>query len=278
MNSATHAAVGAAITSIFFPNIELMAIAALAAQIPDIDTTESAIGAMVWPLANFLESKFSHRGLTHSFLFCGFLIAIAYWICSQYLSPDIAYAFAIGLLSSIFGDCFTKQGVQLFWPLRLWCVVGSNPRKRMRSGSPVEVWIILVCGLAIAISLQLSGLQGLSLKLPGNQASLFVSSPQSCIGAEIRVRNNANQDIIEGKFLATSLNTFWRPGETIDNTKFSILDSKLTVKGDCQIVVKDYVFDDEPPTELRKHITKYAFVFGNVTSDENLANGGRNDP
>lgn len=273
MNSATHAAIGAAVASIFFPRVELMAISALAAQIPDIDSAESAIGVMVWPIANFLETKFSHRGFTHSFLFCVGLIAIAWWICSQYLAVEMAWAFAIGLLSSVIGDCFTKQGVQLFWPIRVWCVVGMNPRKRMRSGSPVEYWVILVCGVLIALSIQLQGLEGLILKLPGNQVDLFSKFPQNCISAKIKARNNVNQEIIEGTFLATSLNTFWRPGQVVDN-KFSIIDSKLTVKDYCGIEIINLSFNDEAPNQLLNYAGKYAFVFGQITADESLPNGG----
>jgi membrane-bound metal-dependent hydrolase YbcI (DUF457 family) len=274
MNSATHAAIGATAVSLFFPKIELMAIGALAAQIPDIDSTESAIGAMIWPIANFLESRFSHRGLTHSLIFCSG-ISIGVWlICQYYFNVEIAYAFVIGLFSSVIGDCFTKQGVQLFWPIRTWCVVGLNPQKRMRSGSPVEYWIILICGLILAFSIKSQGIKGLSLTLPGNQVDLFTKYPEHCFNAAIKAKHNITQEIVEGNnFLATSLNTFWRPGQFIDN-EYSILKSKLTVKNYCEIQVVDLEFNDEPATKLLEYAGKYVFVFGKVATDETISNNG----
>jgi hypothetical protein len=57
-------------------------LAAIASQLPDIDTTESFSGRLIWPLTNYLEQRFPHRSfphrsLTHSFMATGIVAGLA---------------------------------------------------------------------------------------------------------------------------------------------------------------------------------------------------------
>lgn len=274
MNSATHAAIGAAIASIFYPEIDCMAVAAISSQLPDIDSTESAIGAMVWPLARWLETTSLHRGLTHSIIFCGGLSVLATGAAIYYFGDrSWGVAFAIGIFSSILGDCFTKQGCQLFWPLRLWCVVGLNPRRRLRSGSPVEYWIILVSGLVVLISLQIQGLSGITLQLPSSADDVMADYPTYCVVSKIRAKNNINQEIISGNYLAIGASSFWKPGQLI-GANYSILSKSFKPIKDCGVNTIRVSFQDENSQKLLEYVGQYVFVFGQVQSDEGLINGG----
>jgi len=274
MNSATHAAIGAAIASIFYPEIDCMAVAAISSQLPDVDSTESAIGAMVWPIARWLESTSLHRGLTHSILFCS-VLSVAVTGAAIYCFGDRSWgvAFAIGIFSSILGDCFTKQGCQLFWPLRLWCVVGLNPRRRLKSGSPVEYWIILVSGLMILINLQIQGLSGITLQLPSSADDVLVDYPTYCVVSKLRAKNNINQEIITGNYLAIGATSFWKPGQLVADN-YSILSRSFRPVKDCGVTTIVLSFQDESSQKLSQYVGQYVFVFGQIQADESLSNGG----
>lgn len=274
MNSATHAAIGAAIASIFYPEIDCMAVAAISSQLPDVDSTGSAIGATLWPLARWLESTSLHRGLTHSILFCGALSVVAIGAAIYYFGDrSWGVAFAIGIFSSILADCFTKQGCQLFWPLKLWCVVGLNPRRRLKSGSSVEYWIILVCGLIILISLQIQGLSGITLQLPSSADDVLLDYPTYCVVSRIRAKNNINQEIIAGNYLAIGASSFWKPGHLIGADYFILSKSFRPIK-DCGVSTITVNFQDEGTQKLSEYINQYVFVFGQIQADESLSNGG----
>jgi inner membrane protein len=64
------------------------------------------------------------------------------------LDIKIAAALPLGHLLSCFSDTFTKQGVQLFYPVPAWAVSVSNPRRRLKTGGAGELWVL---GGAIAL-------------------------------------------------------------------------------------------------------------------------------
>jgi membrane-bound metal-dependent hydrolase YbcI (DUF457 family) len=274
VNSATHAAIGSAIASVFYSDLDAIAVAAIASQIPDIDSTSSAIGAMVYPLARWLEAS-GHRGFTHSFLFCGLLSAGVFALAVYYLgNQSWGVATAIGLFSSVVADCFTKQGVQLFWPWRVWCVVGLNPNRRLKSGSLGEYWIILLCGLVLAVSFQLRGLSGIALNLPSNSSEIFLQYPTYCISAKVKAQLNSDRSIVSGQYLAIAIGTFWRPGELISSRNSSLLSVSYKAVEDCGVSAQVVAFNEENSSLLQKFVGTYSFVFGSIAADEPLSNGG----
>jgi inner membrane protein len=132
--------------------------AILGSQLPDIDTTESAIGRLLFPLARFIEDRFPHRSITHSLLFT-VGIAIASIPLYLYVNQKVALALPLGHLLAILSDTFTKQGVQLLYPSPVWCITGSNPNARLSTGSTGEFWLIglTTIALMIALNIQLDG-------------------------------------------------------------------------------------------------------------------------
>jgi inner membrane protein len=132
--------------------------AILGSQLPDIDTTESAIGKLIFPLARFIEDRFPHRSITHSLLFT-VGIAIASIPLYLYVNQKVALALPLGHLLAILSDTFTKQGVQLLYPSPVWCITGSNPNARLSTGSTGEFWLIglTTIALMIALNIQLDG-------------------------------------------------------------------------------------------------------------------------
>ena len=138
--------------------------AILGSQLPDIDTTESAMGKLFYPIARWIEDRFPHRTVTHSFLF-SVGIAIASIPLYLWVSPKVAYALPLGHLFAIMSDTFTKQGVQLFWPSPVWCITGSNPNARLSTGSTGEFWVIGLTTIALMIALNIQTDGGLMLSV-----------------------------------------------------------------------------------------------------------------
>ena len=94
---------GGIVTSLLLcgDDVVAMCFVAFGSILPDIDHPGSMIGKNI-PL---LPRLFKHRGFTHSILFCLITLLINIWIC-------------VGCLVHIIMDMLTKQGVELFYPLK----------------------------------------------------------------------------------------------------------------------------------------------------------------
>ena len=131
-----------------------LGLAVLGSQLPDIDTSTSLIGQILFPISHWIEDRFPHRSITHSLLATGFITAVSL-VVSQYFFGDMfkLLALPLGHLLACFSDCFTLQGVQLFYPYPAWAISVSNPRRRLKTGGASELWV-----LAGAITLLMVGL------------------------------------------------------------------------------------------------------------------------
>jgi membrane-bound metal-dependent hydrolase YbcI (DUF457 family) len=135
-----------------------LALAALASQLPDVDTSTSLAGRCFRPLARWLENRWPHRTVTHSFLATAILALLAWPLRWQHLS--LWYALTLGYFSGWFGDAFTKSGGAAFYPLstaRL--VIPANPRLRLATGSRAEsvVCAVLLVGFLCSRHLNTNG-------------------------------------------------------------------------------------------------------------------------
>jgi inner membrane protein len=162
MMSVTHAALAVAATAIGLGTAEpyVLATAAIASQLPDIDTTESFSGRLIWPLTNFLEQRFPHRSLTHSFMATGIVAALAapllWWQWQFFL------ALVVGYFVGWFADAFTKSGVEAFYPNPARLVIPGNPRARLDTRSPAEYWVLATAVFLTIVSINLTSAGGLS--------------------------------------------------------------------------------------------------------------------
>ena len=155
MMAITHAAIAAAGTSLLFGTSDLtyLALAVVGSQLPDLDSTESVVGQICFPLSNWIENRYPHRSVTHSFLATAALAVVS--IAVGYFARGglwVFLALPVGHLLACFADTFTRKGVQLFWPEPVWCISVSNPRRRLVTGGPGEYWV-----LAIAVGLLVLG-------------------------------------------------------------------------------------------------------------------------
>lgn len=166
MMAITHALISATGSILVLGDSSPLVVAAaiLGSQLPDIDTTESAMGKLLFPIARWIEDRFPHRTITHSFLF-SIGIAIASIPIYLWVNPKVAMALPLGHLLAILSDTFTKQGVQLFFPSPVWCITGANPNARLSTGSTGEFWVIGLVTIALMISLNIQTDGGLMLSV-----------------------------------------------------------------------------------------------------------------
>ena len=152
MMSITHAVIAVATTTISLGtfNPKTIGIAIISSQLPDVDTTSSMVGRMLFPISSQIEKRYPHRTITHSLIaVCVVAIAFLPLIHLQILSVKEWAAIPIAYGVSIFSDCFTRQGVQLLWPLPVWCVFGSNPNRRLITGGVGEYWVLSIAMLVV---------------------------------------------------------------------------------------------------------------------------------
>ena len=125
----THVAFAILFILFFIRNIEnkfiFVIFVLIATIIPDLDSKFSSYGRhlIFRPLQFFTV----HRGILHSFTTAVIVSGIlaVFW-------PKISFAVFIGYSIHLLCDCFTKEGVQPFWPLKMKAC-GS-----LRSGGKVE--------------------------------------------------------------------------------------------------------------------------------------------
>jgi inner membrane protein len=90
--------------------------------------------------------------MTHSIV-ASAVIAIASYGTAIFIPKliPIASALTIGYTFGWFADCFTRGGVEMFWPSPVRCVCPGNRNLRLKTGSNAEYFILCIL-VAIALS------------------------------------------------------------------------------------------------------------------------------
>lgn len=189
---------------------KLLAVAALASQWPDVDTSTSMAGRLLFPLSRWLETRWPHRTVTHSFCATTIIAVLAWPLRWQH--PTLWHALLLGYFSGWFGDAFTKSGVAAFYPLscaRL--VIPANPRLRLATGSRAEHVVLAVLFAAFFGALQLNTNGGLLRRF-----NAWLAQPEGVVALFVR-ESNRHQILaqIEGRFIASA---------TSVNAEFEVLD------------------------------------------------------
>ena len=131
----------------------IIAVGAIGGLLPDIDVSTSPAGRMFPWISGFFESNMPHRSCTHS-LVASAVVAIASFVTAIFIPQflPIASALTIGYTFGWFADCFTRGGVEMFWPSPVRCVCPGNRNLRLKTGSNAEYFILCIL-VAIALSI-----------------------------------------------------------------------------------------------------------------------------
>ncbi|MEG3959996.1 metal-dependent hydrolase [Microcoleus sp. herbarium2] len=255
-----------------------LALAIAGSQLPDLDTSTSTIGQILFPISNWIENRYPHRSITHSLIAT---VAIAILASPLYFYADWKtwLCLPLGHLLSCFSDVFTKQGVQLFWPHPAWCISVSNPHKRLPTGGTGEYWVLAIAGALLAFALNLSGsggptaFVGNSLGLRSNALEIYQqNSAANHIYAEIAGTFASNSTRADGKYFIIAADG----SEFILHSKAGIFKSGTNIISDrltaeigkpASSSVQTLEFDEEE-FALAPVSNVLIFVNGTLTLDE----------
>ena len=242
MMALTHAVISCAgISLILTTNDPLhLALAIAGSQLPDLDTSTSTIGQILFPISNWIENRYPHRSITHSLIAT---VAIGLLCTPIYFYYDWKtwLCLPLGHLISCFSDVFTKQGVQLFWPHPAWCISVSNPNRRLKTGGTGEYWMLAISAAVLAIALNLSSSGG-PTAFVGNTLGLRVNavdkyqqnSASNHVWAEISGTFATDSSRADGKYflVAADGNEFIVSSQKgqIYKTGENIISDRLTVE------------------------------------------------
>lgn len=209
MMSVTHAALAVCTVAVGIGTADpyVLAASAIASQLPDIDTSQSFTGRLVWPLTNFLEQRFPHRSLTHSFMATG-LVALLAFPLLRWVSWQLFVAVVVGYFMGWFADAFTKSGVEAFYPNPARLVIPGNPRARLDTRSPAEYWVLATAVFLTIASVNLASAGGLSetvaktfFKDSGTVAELFNKyGAQQRVLAQVEGIHIYTSQAVKGRF------------------------------------------------------------------------------
>lgn len=286
MMAITHSAIAAAGVSLLLSTADPLplALAVLGSQLPDLDSTESIVGQICFPLSSWIEDRYPHRTVTHSFVAT---VAIALLsITAGYFVLGEMWAFIalpVGHLLACFSDCFTRQGVQLFWPEPVWCIIVSNPRRRLITGGPGEYWVLsiavglLVLGCWMAGNGGVTGQVNQSLGLRDGAIATYNANADRNVYANItgiwaddRSRADGRYLLLgtDGKeFIVTDGSHVYHTGEQF------IVDKLTTELGEAsERQTQTLLFNDEEPGPQLQQLAmsnpgKKIYLSGTVTVD-----------
>jgi inner membrane protein len=130
----------------------LIAVGAIGGLLPDVDVSTSPAGRLFPWISGYFQETMPHRSMTHSIV-ASAVIAIASYGTAIFIPQfiPIASALTIGYTFGWFADCFTRGGVEMFWPSPVRCVCPGNRNLRLKTGSNAEYFILCIL-IAIALS------------------------------------------------------------------------------------------------------------------------------
>ncbi|MFM7447593.1 MAG: metal-dependent hydrolase [Leptolyngbyaceae cyanobacterium] len=209
MMNSTQAVFSVALTSLAMGTADpmLLGTAAISSQFPDLDTSKSWISRLppLTVISRWIEKRYSHRTLTHSFIFSLGLAAVTFpltlWNQSLWIALNLGY------FLGWYADNFTKQGVCAFFPHPGRLVTPGNPRLRLSTGSSAEYFllVVLVCGAIAIINLNTSGgiLKAFNQTLGLSSGAVEIVAAeqnQYLLMAQIKGRNTLTQQAVQGQF------------------------------------------------------------------------------
>jgi inner membrane protein len=285
MMAITHAAIATAGVSLLLGTSDPLplGLAVLGSQLPDLDTTTSIIGQVLYPVSSWIEDRFPHRSVTHSLVATGAIAAVALPIALYFGNWKAGIAVPVGHVLACFSDCFTRQGVQLFWPDPAWAISVSNPGRRLRTGGPGEYWVLaaavglLLLGIHVAGDGGVSVAVGQSIGLRETAIATYNASPETAVYADIKGVWADDRSRADGEYLilkADGSEFIVTDGSGIYHTGTSMVVESLKARTGEPLATRTEPlnFADENPTERLQQVAishpgKQIYLTGTLTVD-----------
>ncbi|MEM9008478.1 MAG: metal-dependent hydrolase [Cyanobacteria bacterium P01_F01_bin.86] len=260
-----------------------LALAVLGSQLPDLDTTTSIIGQVLYPVSSWIEDRFPHRSVTHSLVATGAIAVIALPIGFYFGNWRAAAAVPLGHGLACFSDCFTRQGVQIFWPDPAWAISVSNPHRRLRTGGPGEYWVLAVAVALLLVGIHVAGGGGMSVAvgqsigLRETAIATYNANPENAVYADIKGVWADDRSRADGEYLilkSAGTEFIVTDGSGIYHTGESMVVESLKARAGAvmQSRTETLSFADENPTERLQQIAianpgRRVYLSGTLTVD-----------
>lgn len=227
----------------------VLLIAGAMSLLPDIDSSKSVYGKILFPISRLIERHFPHRTFTHSF-FMTAIVAVAA-IPLAFESKDFYFAALIGFFCGWFLDVFTKAGVSAFYPMSMArLVIPANPALRLSTGSKNEWFLSIIFAGLLVVSFQLHSSGGVMqifsslLAQPTGVAELYLAhSNKNRIYVNLSGQTFAGE--ISGRFEVVALES--------NNTFLIRRENSLLVVGDSNCL-QCHVRSDSAKGEIGESI------------------------
>ena len=286
MMAVTHAAIATAGASLLLGTAQPLplALAVLGSQLPDIDTTTSIIGQVLYPVSSWIEDRYPHRSVTHSLAATVAIATVAVTVGAVIGDIKPWLALPLGHLLSCFSDCFTRQGVQLFWPDPAWAISVSNPKRRLRTGGPGEYWVLSVAVGLLLLGIWLAGTGGVtgqvnqSLGLRdgamatynANAASAEVYAEITGVWADDRTRADGRYlilDAVGNEFVVTDGQGVYQTGKQLLVDKLTTATGAAMVRTTQTLTLSDEDVVSRLQALRMANLTARVYVSGSLTVD-----------
>ncbi len=287
MMSLTHCAIALCTTSIALGTADTttLAIAAFGSQLPDLDSSTSFIGRALYPVAAFLEQRFPHRTITHSFLSTAAIALVSLPLC--YWNWQWWAGLVLGQFSGWFADCFTRSGVAAFYPSTVRLVIPGNPKARLRSRSPAEYWVLAIALFLAAVSINLSSAGGVTEQF----ARLFFPDLSTTVrlfdryGAEQTIiidlvgQHNHTGERVEGRFTvlettssdviveAEGTRRLYKVGKSPD-AQIRPTQVQTRVDGRLRLKSQEVLVQDRSVADFCRRVPRDAYISGALLLEE----------
>ena len=277
MMAITHAAIALAGTSLLFSTADPLplALAVVGSQLPDLDTTTSVIGQILFPVSDWIEDRYPHRTITHSLVATVAIAALSFLGGIVLGDMWMLMALPLGHLLSSFSDTFTRQGVQIFWPMPVWAVSVSNPNRRLTTGGTGEYWVLVIAIALLILGYNLAGGggittavgEGLGLRDSAiatynqNAATNVIYADVKGVWASDRTRADGRYEVLAAagsEFLVTDGTGVYKTGQQI------IVDKLTTAVGPTMTVINQSVRISDEPVPPRLEELRVAYPDGEI--------------
>jgi inner membrane protein len=189
----------------------IITIGAIAGLLPDIDVSTSVVGrAFPW-VSNFFERRMPHRSCTHS-LVATAIVSLSFYALvllrgDRFL--NLHSAVTIGYFFGWFADCFTRGGVEMFWPASsIRCVCPGNRNLRLRTGSKAEYFVLFALIVIALFTFNLNSSGGILTNFnrliaseSGVQQIFNEKGSTHLIKANIKGVRTSDRSIVKDKYL-----------------------------------------------------------------------------
>lgn len=214
MLSVTHISFGVLVTEFVLtslgaePSTSVLALAGLGSLLPDIDTPKASLGRL-FPLSPWIEHRFGHRQITHSWILIVFCLVI-FSPMAIFSSTRLKFTgLMLGIISHIMIDMANPSGVPLFYPNPSRFVFPERKESRIEVGSKKEFILLTILIFLVTITTPLSFI---------GYKSLFYRLSQNPLGAIEEVKKYADTYAIEVR-----IKGLWKESQLPVDEMFSVL-------------------------------------------------------